>query len=156
MQITSEKPTRGRPTKLTPEVEATILEAIGKGASRVAAAAIAQVSEHSLKDWLSRGEGHDPDRPAVEPYIAFATKLRRQEAALQRDLVQRLVDAANGGSLDAAKWVLERRFPHDFGNRVKTENFTEISGPGATGVLVLPPLRDPMDDMPRPTAPGGQ
>ena len=46
----------GRPTKLTPETHAAIVNAIGLGATYATAAGVAGVEYTTFRDWMTRGE----------------------------------------------------------------------------------------------------
>lgn len=65
----------GRPTLLTPESAAKILEAARGGAMRRECAAAGGISNTTLGEWLQRGHGEHPDRDDPEGlYAAFAAE----------------------------------------------------------------------------------
>lgn len=79
-----------RETKLTPEVQQRILEAITFGAPRKYAAGYAGVSESNVKNWMARGQADD----ATEPYASFAVAVIRQENNTVVDAIGALKVAA--------------------------------------------------------------
>ena len=61
-----------RPTKLTDDVAASICVALRAGQSLADAARAVRLAPSTVREWLARGRGQDPDRPATEPFITFA------------------------------------------------------------------------------------
>lgn len=103
---------RGRPTSLTPEVQATIVECIGEGLYMNHAAACAGVTDRSVREWMTRGANGE------EPYAAFCSAVKIAEATAARDALGRVRRAATGeGShpWQASAWFLERRFRGQYG-----------------------------------------
>ena len=71
-------PTRrgpGRPSKLTPETRALLVGALGKGAPIKTACAVAGVSRAAYSEWIQRGKGEHPDRPATPEYADFVDEV---------------------------------------------------------------------------------
>lgn len=137
----------GRPTELTPAVQDTLADLLRRGMTRQAAAAAVGIGWATLKEWVARGEGTDPDREPTEIYAAFAAAIREAEASFEAEAIADIRAATTfGGAPDwkAKAWLLERRFPEQWGNRTKQEVKQEVSGPGGkpiqmtTGVVVLP------------------
>ena len=103
---------RGRPTSLTPEVQATIVECIGEGLYMEHAAGCAGVGDRTVRDWLKRGETGE------EPYASFSAAVKVAEATAARDALGRVRRATTGeGShpWQASAWLLERRFRGKYG-----------------------------------------
>lgn len=74
---------RGRPPgspSLTKEIEDTIVSYVASGATLAAAAAAAEISPRTLRDWLSRGEERHPSRRCTAKLRRFAKRLRRAQA----------------------------------------------------------------------------
>ena len=101
----------GRPSKLTPEVEARIVEAVELGATWERAADAAGVGASTLGLWRRRGEAGDA------PYSAFLAALKRAEGAGVERALRTIREAAEGGAWQASAWILERRYPADYGRR---------------------------------------
>lgn len=130
--MTDEPVKVGRPTKLTPEVHQTIVDAIRAGASRQAAAETAGVGFSTLKEWMVRGEGQHPDRPQESIFAAFSADVHAAEADFERTLVRQVMEyGAMGDKPDwrAPAWLLERRFSDRWGKVTKTELTGKDGGP---------------------------
>jgi len=128
---TTAKP--GRPTRLTPEVQVAVLSALRAGATRTSAAEAAGIGRATLLEWLARGEGRDPGREGGGAFADFAAEVRRVEGELQAALVRDVRARAEGTGRSgwrAAAWLLERRFPRQWGqkSRAKVDPTTERSG----------------------------
>ena len=101
----------GRPSKLTPEVEARIAEAVELGATWERAADAAGVGASTLRDWRQRGEAGEV------PFVAFVATIKRAEGAGVERALRTIREAAEGGAWQASAWILERRYPADYGRR---------------------------------------
>lgn len=101
----------GRPTKLTPEVQQTIVTFMGAGAYIETAAAAARISKVTLYEWLRRGADDE------EPFAEFLNAV--EKAASEADLrdLKTIRQAAVAGVWQAAAWRLERRHPSQWGRR---------------------------------------
>lgn len=109
----------GRPSKLTPDVQARILQAIAAGAYVETAAAYAGISKDSYYEWMARGESASADDPAERPYIEFSDAIKKATAEVE---VLALLEVQMGGPRWASRgWWLERRFPRKWG-RMKRED----------------------------------
>lgn len=98
----------GRPTKLTPEVQAKVVEALRLGAPRKLAAEYAGIAYDTLREWcLRRGPF----------YVAFAGALKEAESKGSVAALAKIQKAATDGQWQAAAWLLERRDPENFGRR---------------------------------------
>jgi hypothetical protein len=98
----------GRPSKLTPEVSTSILEAIAKGVPRKVAARGAGVSASTLRRWEDRGWAGD------EEYAAFAAGLQISEAQAAQRFIGFVLKHADS-NWRCALWWLERQLPEEFG-----------------------------------------
>lgn len=116
------KRTTGRPEKLTPGVQARIVDAVRAGATREQAAGAAGIAKRTLQRWLAAGESA---RPRVR-FARFARALREAEDAMIVDAVQGIQASAQEGDWRARAWLLERRWPATWGKR----SAHELSGPG--------------------------
>jgi hypothetical protein len=106
---------------LTAAVQTRIVDAVRAGATREQAAAAAGIGKRTLQRWLAHGEG---DRAAAR-FASFAAALREAEAAMVVDAVEGIQQAAQAGDWRARAWLLERRFPAEWGRR----SAHELSGP---------------------------
>jgi hypothetical protein len=91
-----------KPTKLTPEVQRRICDAIGVGATYEYAAAYGGVHYDTLNQWRK-----------TKP--AFSEALESAEAGAVVALLAKIQQAAGEGTWQAACWILERRFPDAYG-----------------------------------------
>jgi hypothetical protein len=130
----------GRPTKLTPETEKKIAEAIAMGATYELASMYGGISYDSFALWMKRGEKEfqrlEGDRAKPKeteaPFCRFfmAIKLAEGQAAVR--WLGRIEQAARDGEWTAAAWKLERRYPQMYGRRA-----IEVSGPEGGPVQVV-------------------
>ena len=111
-----------RRSKLTPEVQAAICDAIRAGATYEAAANAAGIAYSTFGEWRN-----DP-RPK---YLAFSEAVRAAEAEGLLENVRRIREA---GRRDwrAAAWLLERRHKKAYGQQVAITG--EEGGPVEIGV----------------------
>ncbi|SIS88550.1 hypothetical protein [Alicyclobacillus vulcanalis] len=101
----------GRPTKLTPELQKKICDAIRAGAYIETAAAYAGVNKTTLYDWLRRGA-----RSKSGIYREFSDAIEKALAeAEMRDLL--IIGKAAEENWQAAAWRLERKFPERWGRK---------------------------------------
>jgi len=113
-----------RPTKLTPELQEKICRLIAAtGCTVEGAAATADGDARRLYHWRSRGliEGKGP-------YFQFCQELTRARAKSESTLALRIAQASQQ-DWRAAAFILERRFPDQWGNRLtlikRLEQMTE-------------------------------
>ncbi|MBM4438690.1 MAG: helix-turn-helix domain-containing protein [Actinobacteria bacterium] len=120
-------PPAGVHPKRTVRRRRALLEALCKGHSRNAAAAAAGLSKTTLYAWLH-------DDPLLEP------EMRKAEADAERMLVERITEAADNGVWQAAAWLLERKWPEDYGARTRVTGTLDathaIVGPDGGPVLI--------------------
>lgn len=105
-----------RPSKYTPDVVEAICAALSLGLPRVRACALANVSRDSFDRWLHR-------------YADFAALVAQKEAEFIGHNVNVIQQAADEGTWQGAAWLLERRWPMEFGKhdtiRIQAEVFDE-------------------------------
>lgn len=99
----------GRPTKLTPEVQETIVEAVEAGNYFETAAALAGISKQTLYNWIDRGEAGE------EPFDLFFDAIKSAEASAEKTALERVQGAQQGWQ--AHMTFLERRHPQRWGRR---------------------------------------
>jgi hypothetical protein len=98
-----------RPTKLSPELSERVVRALRAGNFPAVAARHAGIHPATYHRWLERGRpGEDP---ADEPYRRFRQDVERALAEAEAVLVGFLLKAANDGNHQAARLLLERRWP---------------------------------------------
>ncbi len=121
----------GRPTSLTPEVQATIVEAISEGLYRETAAQLAGVHRNTLLNWQARGESGEA------PYEEFLCAIKKAEAEAERATITRVRGGGEGWQSSA--WLAERRWPSRWSGRVRLTVNEELSA-------VLDKIRAKLDD----------
>ena len=92
----------GRPTKFTSERAEIILDALRRGASLAAAAAEAGVNADTLLNWRRARR-------------AFAQQVDQAMAVGALRALDTIWAAAKAGDWRAAAWLLERRYPDEYG-----------------------------------------
>jgi hypothetical protein len=108
--------TVGRPTKLTPKLQAEICTSLATGAYVETAAAVHGVSKMTLYDWLKRGNNGE------KPYVGFLDAIKSAEAASEQLALSRIDTAAEDPkNWTAAAWRLERKHPDRWGRREKVD-----------------------------------
>ncbi len=105
--------TRGRPSKLTPEVQARILQAIEAGNYLEVAAQYAGIDSSTLHRWMRKAENPEGD----ERYRQFRTAVESARAAAEVRNLQVIQNAATDGTWQAAAWYLERTAWQRWGRR---------------------------------------
>ena len=132
---TPQGPRRGRPSKLTPEAHAAVVQALVNGLSRRHAATCAGVAHRTFNLWRSlgrRGQGGpayrdfflDTEAAAVKPVVANMVRL--QNAARGGDVLQRTTVTRPDGTVvvterkaapnvGAIIWWLERLHGDQYG-----------------------------------------
>lgn len=98
-----------RPSKLTPEAQTTICNAIEAGTPLKYAATYAGLGESTVHRWMQQAGGPDPDPQFVE----FREAVQRAQARSVTRLVA-IVTRAADQDWRAAKWLLETRAPEYF------------------------------------------
>jgi hypothetical protein len=100
-----------RKTKLTPQVQEAIVQALTLGAVHAHACAYAGIDHATFYRWLQKGEA------GLAPYREFYEGVKRAEARSVVGWLAKIEAAANAGHWQAAAWKLERRYPHVWGRR---------------------------------------
>ena len=135
-----------RPSKLTPEREAAICEALREGASWCAAAAAAGIAESTVHLWRERGEAarsgkysvfsERTQRARAEGEAAAARQvfrsfteptIERRTETLPDGQVKRIEIERPPDAMMALRW-LERHVPERWNPRVVVEHSGEITG----------------------------
>lgn len=124
-----------KPTLLKPEVREVLLQAIKLGMNNTRACEYAMISYTSLKNWLAQAEidvslGLTREKSI---YVAFLLDLKKARAQMQYKHLQQ-IDVASFNTWQASAWLLERRFPEEFG----VKNDINLSGDKIAIVADMP------------------
>ena len=92
-----------RPTKLTPDITARLLQAVRLGATHTLACAAAGIGTRTLYGWVARA------RRGEEPVAQFWRNFKQAEAECAVRQLATIEKAAASGNWGAAAWKLERR-----------------------------------------------
>jgi len=109
----------GQPSKLTPEVQAKVIEALAAGNYAQVAADYAGIANRTYYSWIERGhaaEKLDPVPALEQPYLQFMQAVKEAETKSHMRAVA-LVQMAMGSDWKAAMTYLERKFPAMWGRR---------------------------------------
>lgn len=102
---------KGRPLKLTEDLQRKIVEAIRAGNYIETAAAYAGVNKSTIYDWLKRGARGDGAE-----FVSFSNAVEKALAeAEMRDVL--IIGNAAKENWQAAAWRLERKFPERWGRK---------------------------------------
>ena len=102
-----------RPTKLTPETQAAIIEALSIGATYKDAAEAAGVDYVTFNNWMIAGE-----QAKAGKFFEFFYLVRRTEANARNNYLRTIKEAAEGGDWRAALEYLKRRDRANWGDNV--------------------------------------
>src|SRR5208283_2788610 len=101
-------------------------DGISLGLTYALAANSAGVTYQSFNQWMSKGKTEKSGK-----YFEFTQYIQKCNADAARALLERLNVAAKAGDTRICMFILERRFPEDFGRRVYrntnvvSENFNQ-------------------------------
>jgi hypothetical protein len=90
---------RGRRTKLTPEVQKKIVDALSAGNYFEVACEYAGISVSIGMEWLQRGRGEHPTKPKAKEFSDFLEAVTRAQAEDEVHTIARLKKAGQGGEL---------------------------------------------------------
>lgn len=116
----------GRKTLLTPELQQAICANITAGLNQQDAAELAGVPLTTFYNWLRRGEleqnrlAQSPrtkPRPRETVFLEFWKSVKKAQIAFKQTHVKNIEQAAPQ-HWQCSAWLLERRFPKEFGQRV--------------------------------------
>ena len=105
-----------RKTKLTPERQAKIVQAITAGNYLETAARFGGITDRTLHRWMAKGK----EEPG-SIYGQFCQAVEKARATAEVRNVALIQKAAEAGNWQAAGWWLERSFPKRFGRRLQQE-----------------------------------
>lgn len=116
----------GRPSKLTPEIQEKIVQAIRAGNYIETAAAYAGIDKTTLYDWLKRGA-----RAKTGKYREFSNAVEKALAEAEvRDVA--IIAKAAEKHWQAAAWRLERKHWQRWGRKERHE----VTGEGGGAVIL--------------------
>ncbi|CAN5420774.1 hypothetical protein BH11PLA2_BH11PLA2_32730 [soil metagenome] len=136
--------TKGRPDKLDLDRQKVLLTAVRAGLPLKHAAKLAGIGRSTLFKWLAKGrsESRGPRRDLVDALKKAETELMREAL----DSIRKIAKTAKQWT--AWAWLLERRWPDDFGQqrheiselkKQLKEVEAVIRGPGSTPPSSNPP-----------------
>ncbi len=101
-----------RHTKLTYEIQRQIGENIALGLPHALAAESAGVTYQTFNTWMNKGKNSTSGK-----YYQFYKHIQKRNADAAKTCLERLNDAAEDVNCQVCMWILERRFPKNFGRR---------------------------------------
>jgi len=104
----------GRIGKLTPEVQKAICASIRAGLADGDAAIRVGICPSTFCNWRARGEHGE------EPYATLLAEIKEAEVVFKQHHVNLIARHARL-SWNASAWLLERKFPQEFGQRQRVE-----------------------------------
>lgn len=116
----------GRKTLLTPELQRAICDNITAGLNQQDAAELAGVPPSTFYYWLKRGELEQnrlaqapraKPRPKETPFLEFLESVKKAQIDFKLTQVKNVEQAAPQ-HWQASAWLLERRFPKEYGQQV--------------------------------------
>ena len=102
-----------RPCKLTPELQQRIGDNIALGLTYSLASEAAGITYKTFNFWMQRGQTEKSGK-----YYQFYKYIQKCNADAAKVLLERINEAAKAGDTQICTWILERRFPEEFGRRV--------------------------------------
>lgn len=129
---------KGRPSKLTPEVQEKICQLLKAGNTFRTACEVAGIGWSTGREWRTRGEERHSTREGDEEYAAFAAAVQKAEEEAAARNVALIQKAAANGTWQAAAWWLERKFPGEWARVDRHEHTGPRGGP-----IQLQPVIDP-------------
>lgn len=104
-----------RPTKLNSRLRDAILNNIRLGTPRESSCKACGITSRTLRNWLQRAKKGD------KTYAGLVEDMEQAEMEAQRTLVMRVM-AAGQADWRAAAWLLARKWPNDFGERIRVDS----------------------------------
>lgn len=116
-------------TKLTPAVHQQLKVLLAQGLHRVTACGAVRITPKTLRNWLDRGEQGE------EPFASFALDIAEAEAAYEAGL-QDSIRMHAPEDYKAAAFLIERRFPKNWGAKQAIEHSGPDGAPIALSTIV--------------------
>ena len=117
--------TRGRPTSLTPEVQAEIEQILKEGNTQRTACGYVGICEDTYYNWLQLAE-IAREKPEKERgkyddiYIQFSDTVKKARHFARRRF-NGIISKAADKTWPAAAWWLERNYPEEYGQRSRVD-----------------------------------
>lgn len=102
----------GRRSKLTEELTKTICENIELGMSYNLSCQAAGITFKTFRNWMRAGEAEEDKK-----HIDFYSAVQAAEAQCAKNCLVRIQDSAEQGNVNYDIWLLERRYPADYGKK---------------------------------------
>ena len=102
-----------RPCKLTPEIQQRIGKNIALGLTYRLAAESAGITYKSFNEYMNRGKIENSGK-----YYQFYKHIQKCNADAAKKCLEKLNEAAKAGNCTVCMWILEKRFPEEFGRRL--------------------------------------
>lgn len=106
----------GRPTKLTPSAIVTLQESITRGLTYDLAARRVGVSYEALRQWMRQGEADLEAGDTGTVHAQLVACLTEAESESAASLLESLTESDDWR---AKAWLLERRFPAQYGRKTE-------------------------------------
>jgi transposase len=142
-------------TKLTPELQALVVEALNSGNYIETAAAYAGIHEATVYRWLERGrierarlsddDGAEED-PEETPYREFCEAVEKTRANAEVRSLALIQKAAMDGTWQASAWYLERSYPRKWG-RFERQEITGANGAPLSVVVSVDELESKLNQV---------
>lgn len=111
----------GRPSKLSEKVKEKFFAAISNGHTYESSCALAGISERAFYQWKAKGTDNNEKRNSE--YVQFVQELAEKEALAK---IKLLSDIQKSDSWQAKAWILERRWPEEWGRKDKVSVEKEV------------------------------
>ena len=140
------------PIELTTETALKITNALASGVPRTHAAALADVSVRTMMRWREKGAAALSGK-----YFKFCRDMKRAEAffvaeqlAVIKKIGQGKYESDRAPVWTALAWLLERRFPYQFGSHSHTTIKAPKGGAKSAQLVLIegPSKIEPPEDMP--------
>ena len=109
-----------RPSKLNPEVTDRFINGLKLGLTYELAASYAGVNVRSIYGWMQRGRDEGEGQ-----YFQFLQAVNQAEGACAAICMGRIQKAAEGGSWQAAGWIMERRYGYSQQQQIKVDTMED-------------------------------
>ena len=121
-----------RSCKLTPEIQQRISDNIALGLTYSLAASSAGITYKTFNIWLNKGKTEKQGK-----YYQFYKYIIKCNADGALKLLERLNEAAKGGNCQVCMFILERRFPDEFGRRVNRKTNVVSENLNQNGEIII-------------------